>query len=80
MNKRTKTLKKKGTRRPWTWEVKLQQEDKELEKGMSKMSKSLRSQIATKDQELEISKRTKSLKEKRMLRGLGAWKRNEWEN
>jgi hypothetical protein len=39
---------------------------------MIKMSKSLRSQIATKDQELEISKRTKSLKEKRMLRGLGA--------
>jgi len=38
---------------------------------MSKRIKSLRIQIATKDQELERSKRTKSLKEKRMLRGLG---------
>jgi len=37
---------------------------------MSKRIKSLRSQIATKDQELERSKRIKSLKEKRMLRGL----------
>jgi hypothetical protein len=40
----------------------LQQEDKELEKGMNKRTKSLRSRIATKDQELERSKKTKSLK------------------
>jgi len=73
-------LEKKGAKRPWTWEVKMQQEDKELEKGMSKRIKSLRSWIVTKDQELEKSKRIKSLKEKKMLRGLGAWKRNEQEN
>jgi hypothetical protein len=50
MNKRTKTLKKKRARKPWAWEVKLQQEDKELEKGMNKRTKNLRSRTATKDQ------------------------------
>jgi hypothetical protein len=58
----------------------MQQEDKELEKKMSKRIKSLRNWIVTKDQELEKSKRTKSLKEKRMLRGLRAWKINEQKN